>query len=290
MVMKCRSALHKALDHSDQWFLLTAGAAFLCYCSQAMFVPMIQGLKTREDFRRLFTTQIFFTCLSITGVAVSLVYLLQGILGFSRHVVLVWHNLYCMFEMMIAFTRIPRQLFTPTHYAFIRYLMLLSQFVQVCAIPWHIIAATTESKGIRSIATYSHIITCIFFIITELSTLLASKKMLREIPPDFEQFTVTRTVLLLLVEANSMAMIAGIYSLLYAVFGKLTVGTICMFAGGMAFKTYAYVFRLTRECREATRSREDSNKTAETVKQRDSKNENFWDPTTKIRQWDVLPL
>jgi len=288
--MRCHSALHKALDNSDQWFLLTAGAAFLCYCSQAMFIPMIQGLKTREDFKKLFTTQIFFTCLSITGVVVSLVYLLQGILGFSRHIVLVWHNIYCMFEMMIAFTRIPRQLFTPAHYASIRYLMLLSQFVQVCAIPWHIIAGTTDSKGMCTISIYTHIITCIFFILTELSTLLASKKMLREIPPDFEQFTVTRTVLLLLVEANSMAMIAGIYSLLYAVFGKLTVGTICMFAGGMAFKTYAYVFRVTKEGRDASRSREATVKTAETVKERDSKNESFADRTEKIRQWDVLPL
>ncbi|OLL22800.1 hypothetical protein NEOLI_004143 [Neolecta irregularis DAH-3] len=87
----------------------------------------------------------------------------------------------------------------------------------------------------------------------EFNSLIQSRRMLKKMPPNFENFATTRRVLEHLTEANAAACVAGVYSLFFTIYGFLALDCLTLFGGSLAFKAYASVFAITSAQRTGTR-------------------------------------
>ncbi|OLL25305.1 hypothetical protein NEOLI_003423 [Neolecta irregularis DAH-3] len=76
--------------------------------------------------------------------------------------------------------------------------------------------------------------------------------MLTKMPLNFENFQTTRSVLEYLMEANVVACGAGIYALVFTIYGYLALECMALYGGGVAFKAYSAVFAITSAQRTRT--------------------------------------
>ncbi|OLL26309.1 hypothetical protein NEOLI_000386 [Neolecta irregularis DAH-3] len=98
---------------------------------------------------------------------------------------------------------------------------------------------------VHAVAKWWSVISSISFVASEMNCFIQTRRMLKEMPSDFEDFDKTKRVLGYLIEANAAASVAGIYSLFYIIYGYFTLDCFAIFGGSIAFKAYASVFAIT---------------------------------------------
>ncbi|OLL22926.1 hypothetical protein NEOLI_005222, partial [Neolecta irregularis DAH-3] len=237
------------MDSSEKWILLTGTLSFLLYCSSAMVVPMIGNLKARKDIAKLFTIQILFTFLALCGLLDVFVLTIKVYYGLPDNVDLIVHDLYACIELGISWSRMPKKLFDKRLLQFTKIIFIVAEILLATTVVWHVAAIITSLTWVNTVAKWWNVISVFAFVVGEFNSFIQSRKMLNEMPLNYENFDTTRRVLEYLIEANIVAAIAGVYSIFYSYYGYLTLDCLAVIAASMAFKAYASVFAITSTMR-----------------------------------------
>ncbi|OLL25092.1 hypothetical protein NEOLI_001614 [Neolecta irregularis DAH-3] len=211
--------------------------------------PMLKDLKSKKDFKRLIKYQSMFVLLAVSAGGVLLTYFLDSFFPIDRHFIRLTYNCYGICEVAISYLRLPKQLLSTKYLRFTTNLFKATEISIALSIPMQFAAALSGVSTLHLIVKIVDLVGAVLFLACEINTLYASQKMLRTIPDDFAAFHLTKRVLKGLIEANTCAICAGIYSLFYAEFGLFATECLAILCGAKALQCYAKVFNLTREIR-----------------------------------------
>ncbi|OLL23545.1 hypothetical protein NEOLI_001630 [Neolecta irregularis DAH-3] len=227
-----------AIPDIDSWIFKTGVVSYSLYSASGVLLVLFNDLRMAESYRLL-----------AGGSFSVLIFLLNGPVYVSRNFVRLTYDVYGIFETGISYARIPKLLMNRSHLLFSTTIFILGQIAMIGAIPLYFVSFVIDEPQFLIFLKVWDTTAAVFFIMIEVNTLIASLMMKGDLGVDFEMFRITEMILVGLIAANAWAGIAGLYSLMYLEFGRLSLECFALLCGAQAMVAYGEVFRWARALR-----------------------------------------